>query len=161
MPETRREIRIKVLQTLYAFELSGDSIQKVKKDLLSYIQDSENIKFANELIDSVINNIKELDHLIEEKIDNWEIERIAILDKIILRIGLAELLYFPEIPPKVTINEAIDISKDFCSKNSGKFINGILDALYEELKNNNKLNKTGRGLLNLTKKSKIDKNPET
>jgi len=61
-------------------------------------------------------------------------------------------LHFPEIPPKVSINEAIDISKDYCTRNSGKFVNGILDAILHDLKKEEKLNKTGRGLLNLKKK---------
>ena len=79
---------------------------------------------------------------------------MAFLDKIILKIGVAEFLNFPEIPPKVTINEAIEIAKDYSSKSSGKFVNGVLDAILEDLKKEDKLNKTGRGLLNLQKKGK-------
>jgi N utilization substance protein B len=78
---------------------------------------------------------------------------MAFVDKIVLRMGVAELLYFPDIPPKVSINEAIDISKEYCTKNSGKFVNGILDSVLDELKRDNKLVKTGRGLLNLKRRS--------
>ena len=91
--------------------------------------------------------------MILEKVVNWELERMALIDKIVLRMGVTELLYFPEIPPKVSINEAIDISKDYCTRNSGKFVNGILDAILDDLKKEEKLNKSGRGLLNLKKKS--------
>lgn len=149
----RREVRIKVMQTLYAHEMSQDPIKKVKADQLSEIKEEENIEFANTLIDLVIKNEKLLDSYILDKVVNWELERMAFVDKIVLRMGVAELLYFPDIPPKVSINEAIDISKEYCTRNSGKFVNGILDAVLDELKRDNKLNKTGRGLLNLRKKN--------
>jgi N utilization substance protein B len=132
--------------------MSGDPIEKVKKDLLTDIEGEENVKFSAELIAKVLENEKLLDEYIISKVENWEFERIAVVDKIILRMGISELLYFPEIPPKVSINEAIDIAKDFCTKNSGKFVNGVLDAVLEELKRENKLNKAGRGLLDLKKK---------
>ena len=155
MPQfKRRDIRIKVLQVLYAYQISKDPIDKVKTDQLSDIKEEENIEFANLLIDHILENEELLDKLIMSKVVNWELERISIIDKLILKIGIAELLYFPEIPPKVSINEAIDIAKDFCTRNSGKFINGILDAVHEELKKESKLNKSGRGLLNLKKKDK-------
>lgn len=148
----RRDIRIKVMQVLYAHKMSKDPIEKVKKDLITDIKEQENIDFANLLIDLVLKHEKLLDEYILGKVVNWELERISVLDKLILKMGIAELLYFPDIPPKVSINEAIDIAKDFCTRNSGKFVNGILDAVHEDLKKENKLNKTGRGLLNLKKK---------
>ncbi len=150
----RRDIRIKVMQVLYAHEMSQDPIKKVKEDLLSGIKETENIEFANQLVDYVLKNQKQIDAYILEKVVNWELERISLIDRLILRIGIAELMYFPDIPPKVSINEAIDIAKDFCTRNSGKFVNGILDAVLDDLKKENKLNKTGRGLLNIKKKDK-------
>lgn len=150
----RRDIRIKVMQVLYAHEMSQDPIAKVKLDLLSGIKETENIEFANQLVDYVIKNVKLIDAYILEKVVNWELERISLIDRLILRIGIAELMYFPDIPPKVSINEAIDIAKDFCTRNSGKFVNGILDAVLDDLKKEKKLNKTGRGLLNIKKKDK-------
>ncbi len=156
----RREVRIKVMQTLYAHEMSQDPIKKVKADQLSEIKEEENIEFANNLIDLVLKNEKLLDSYILDKVVNWEIERMAFVDKIVLRMGVAELLYFPDIPPKVSINEAIDISKEYCTRNSGKFVNGILDAVLDELKRDKKLNKTGRGLLNLRKKVKSEPKTE-
>lgn len=147
MPTSRRFVRIKVLYVLYAHELSKDPITKVKKDLLTDIEDDDKLLFANELIDSVVKNQKELDKIIQPKIDNWEYDRVAIIDKIILRMALAEILYFPEIPPKVSINEAIDIAKEYSSANSGSFINGVLDSILIDLKTKNLLNKKGRGLV--------------
>lgn len=150
----RRDIRIKVMQVLYAHEISKDPIEKVKLDLLSDIKEEENKEFANLLIKLVLKNEELLDDYINVKAVNWEAERISIVDRIILKIGLAELLYFPDIPPKVSINEAIDIAKDFCTRNSGKFVNGILDAVHDDLKKEKTLNKTGRGLISVRKKEK-------
>lgn len=152
MQSTRRVLRIKVLQALYAYEIAKDPIEKVKKDLLSDLEDKEKYKFASDLIDSVLKDVSKLDETIKSKIENWEFERIALIDKLVLRMGLAELLYFPEIPPKVSINEAIEIAKSFCTNQSGKFVNGILDSILIDLKKENALDKRGRGLLDLKKK---------
>jgi N utilization substance protein B len=85
-------------------------------------------------------------------------DRIALIDKLLLQIGITELMYFPEIPPKVSINEVIEIAKDYSTSNSGKFINGILDAILSELKESGNLNKSGRGLIgeSLPKKNSQD-----
>lgn len=152
----RRDVRIKVMQTLYAHEMSKEPINKVKADHLSEVKDKENSEFADNLISYVLTNKELLDSYILDKVVNWEIERMAFVDKIVLRMGVAELLYFPDIPPKVSINEAIDISKEYCTRNSGKFVNGILDAVLDDLKKDKKLNKTGRGLINVKKKKKSD-----
>jgi N utilization substance protein B len=152
MQSSRRVIRIKVLQVLYAHVISQDPIEKVKNDLLGEIKEEEKIEFASELIDKVLKNSDKLDKIIKDKIENWKFERIALVDKLILRMGLSEILHFPEIPPKVSINEAIEIAKEYCTKSSGKFVNGILDAILTDLKKENKLNKSGRGLLDLKKK---------
>ncbi|MBN8568372.1 MAG: transcription antitermination factor NusB [Ignavibacteria bacterium] len=152
MPQTRRHIRIKVMQILYAQSMNGDPIEMVMRDLLSDVEDKENKQFAEDLIHYILDNLSTIEEIVDKKVENWEAERMAYLDKVILKIGVAELLNFPEIPPKVTINEAIEIAKDFSSKSSGKFVNGVLDAILEDLKKEDKLNKTGRGLLNLEKK---------
>jgi N utilization substance protein B len=85
--------------------------------------------------------------LIEEQAENWELERIAIMDIIIMKMALTELMIFPSIPVKVTINEYIEISKSYSSIKSKLFINGILDKLVVKLKNDGKIRKTGRGLM--------------
>jgi N utilization substance protein B len=151
----RRIVRERVLQILYAFELNRESLQKLSDDVLKDIDDKADKEFAETLINRVLINQKDLDVKIKERVDNWELGRIALIDRLLLRIGLCELLYFPEIPPKVTINEVIEIAKEYSTAGSGKFINGILDAVLSELKDSGKLNKTGRGLLQET----ISKNP--
>ncbi len=149
---SRREARIKVLNVLYAHWIGKDPIGKVKKDLIADVEDADKLLFINKLIDVVINNVKEFDKLIKDKLDNWEFSRIAMIDKIAMRMALAEMLFFPEIPTKVTINEAIDIAKEYSTKTSGSFINGILDSINVDLTKNKKLNKTGRGLLDIKSK---------
>lgn len=143
----RRIIREKVLQILYAFELNSENILSVKKDIFSEIEEGTDRKFGEDLITKVINNKAALDNKIQERVSNWEMNRIALIDKILLRMAICELLYFPDIPPKVSINEAIEIAKEFSTAGSGKFINGILDAILIEEKKSGKINKSGRGLV--------------
>ncbi len=151
----RREIREKVLQVLYAYEFNGEGLTLLTNGILADVTAENDINFAKQLIDRVVGNRKELDERIKERVENWEMERIALIDRILLRIGISELFYFPEIPPKVSINEVIDIAKDYSTANSSKFINGILDAILSDLKKDGKLNKSGRGLIeeSLPKKS--------
>lgn len=143
----RRIIREKVLQILYAFEMNSENILSVKKDIFNEIEEETDRKFGEDLITKVINNKTALDNKIQERVSNWEMNRIALIDKILLRMAICELLYFPDIPPKVSINEAIEIAKEFSTAGSGKFINGILDAILIEEKKSGKINKTGRGLV--------------
>jgi N utilization substance protein B len=89
----------------------------------------------------------EYESLLAEQLTNWDVERVAQLDKIILKLALAELLNFPNIPVKVTINEYIELAKLYSTPKSGKFVNGILDSLSEKLKTSGQLRKSGRGLL--------------
>lgn len=146
----RRFTREKVLQVLYAYELNRDSLQALTEGTLSDISNEKDKEFARSLINKVIIHKADFDEEIRKRVDNWEMNRIALIDKILLRMGICELLYFPDIPPKVTINESIEISKEFSTSKSGKFINGILDAILSELKETGKLDKSGRGLLDST-----------
>jgi len=85
------------------------------------------------LLRKTTENLQELDGIIGKHIDNWDLKRLAMIDKNILRLGLAELHYFPEIPKKVTIDEAIELAKTYGSADSGRFVNGVLDALSKDL----------------------------
>jgi N utilization substance protein B len=143
----RRIVREKVLQILYAYNLNKDSLDSLIEVVISDIEDKTDKEFANDLVHRVLAHKDELDKLIKFRVDNWEMNRIALIDKILLRMGICELLYFPDIPPKVSINEAIEIAKLYSTAGSGKFINGILDVILTELKDTGKLNKIGRGLL--------------
>jgi N utilization substance protein B len=143
----RRVVREKALQILYAYNLNKDSLDSLIGVMTSDINDKADKEFANDLVNRVLAHKDELDKHIKFRVDNWEMNRIALIDKILLRMGICELLYFPDIPPKVSINEAIEIAKLYSTAGSGKFINGILDVILTELKDTGKLNKTGRGLL--------------
>jgi len=143
----RRIVREKVLQILYAYEMNNDSLQPLTSEILNEITDDADKKFAQELIKKVRANVEDLDRKIAHRVNNWEMSRIALIDKILLRMGICELLHFPDIPPKVSINESIEIAKDFSTAGSAKFINGILDAILADEKKEGKLNKTGRGLV--------------
>jgi N utilization substance protein B len=152
----RRILREKSLQVLYAYEMNSEGLQTLIDGVLSDIEEKPDKEFSSDLIHKVITNKKELDEKISERVTNWEMDRIALIDRILLRIGITEILHFPDIPPKVSINEVIEIAKDYSTSNSSKFINGILDAILTDLKKSGKLNKTGRGLIDetLTKKNK-------
>lgn len=102
-------------------------------------QDKED--FAFNLLKTALDKETHLMEIIKPKLKNWDPERIAVLDMIIMKLGVAELLYFETIPPKVTINEYIDLAKEYSTEQSGHFVNGILDNIHKELLQNNKLNK--------------------
>jgi N utilization substance protein B len=143
----RRIVREKVLQILYACEMNKESLQPLSLEILKDVADEMDKAFAQELIRKVLSNAEDLDNRIMQRVTNWEMNRIALIDKILLRMGICELLHFPDIPPKVSINESIEIAKDYSTAGSAKFINGILDAILAEEKKEGKLNKTGRGLV--------------
>ncbi len=149
MPQVfkRRIIRERVLQVLYAYEMNKENLNFLEKEILTDIPEKIDEDFAHNLINRVLIHCTALDEMIKQRVDNWEMNRIALIDKILLRMGICELLYFPDIPPKVSINEVIEIAKIFSTAGSGKFINGILDTVLSELKSNGNLNKSGRGLL--------------
>ena len=143
----RRIIREKVLQLLYAFEMNPSNKDQMIIELLADVEDVVDKEFGIKLIDQVILNESKLDELIKAKVDNWDLNRIALIDRILLRMGICEILIFTDIPPKVSINESIEIAKVYSTSSSGKFINGILDAILDDLKKDHKLKKTGRGLI--------------
>jgi N utilization substance protein B len=99
-------------------------------------------EFARSLVTTVMEKSAHLESFIVPKLKNWDAERIALLDMIIMKMGVAEFLYFETIPPKVTINEYIDIAKEYSTQQSGQFVNGILDNIHKELQQQGKLHKT-------------------
>lgn len=108
---------------------------------------SDDQRFIRDLFTKTILHSDEFSALISERTRNWELDRIALTDIILLKMALAELLFFPSIPVKVTFNEYIEISKHFSSAKSKLFINGILDKLVSDLREQGRITKTGRGLL--------------
>jgi transcription antitermination protein NusB len=160
MPYKRRLAREKTLQALYAIELSGDPPDTVAGNTLEELRrDDEAYLFALTLFRKSLQSKDEIDGMIRTLVDNWEFERIALIDKLLLRMTICELLYFEEIPPKVSINEAIEIAKRFSTEKSDKFVNGILDAVLELLKKENRLHKSGRGLIDISVHNPNPKEP--
>ena len=91
--------------------------------------DKEVREFAERILTGIQKNMADLDAIVTRHTENWDLSRMAIIDKNILRFGAYELLYMPDIPPKVTINEAVNIAKKFSQEDSGKFVNGVLDHI--------------------------------
>ncbi len=107
----------------------------------------EDPKFAVELLEKVVVKHDELKLELKGRTPNWDSDRIAIIDAILIKMATVELLYFPTIPTKVTMNEYIEISKDYSTPKSNIFVNGILDKMIKDFDQKGRLNKTGRGLL--------------
>ena len=107
----------------------------------------EDLKFASSLFDVVVQDTSEYDVYIKKYAKNWDLERITLMDRSILRMGIGEMLSFSNIPMKVTINECIDIAKNYSSPKSGKFINGLLDVISLNLHKEGKIIKSGKGLI--------------
>jgi transcription antitermination factor NusB len=126
----RRKARELVLQTLYAFEISGEPIEAVLANVLNRQNPPHDVaEFTILLATSTVQHRREIDKLIAEKVKRWELSRIAMVDRNILRLAICELLHFPDIPQKVSINEAIELAKTYSTKESGRFVNGILDSV--------------------------------
>ena len=115
--------------------------------LPSLIDFQDEIKFGQELFTNTLENFDDLKLNIEGRTPNWESDRIAQIDYVILITAIAELIYFSSIPTKVTINEYIDIAKEFSTPASGKFVNGVLDNIVKDLIKQGLIVKTGRGLI--------------
>jgi N utilization substance protein B len=148
MSTRRRVVREKVLQGLYAYELSHEPVELILDTIVGGPKkDPAVFDVAKELFLKVLESAEEVDALIKSRVANWEFGRLAVIDKIVLRICICELLYFEDIPPKVSINEAIEIARRFSTEKSDKFVNGVLDSILDDLKKSGRLRKTGRGLL--------------
>lgn len=109
--------------------------------------DQEDLEFANDLLTLTFNNDSDLMFRISPRLRNWDPERVAVVDMILLKLALCELKFFPLIPVKVTINEYLEIAKSYSTPKSKDFLNGILDKLMHDLKSNGEIVKKGRGLL--------------
>jgi N utilization substance protein B len=110
-----------------------DAITALTQFREHFLSNGEADDFSKRLVLGVLEHFAQLDRLIEQYSENWRIDRINMIDRTILRMALYELLYCEEIPPKVTINEAIDLGKRYGSEDSGSFINGILDRIQNEV----------------------------
>jgi len=127
------------MQSLYEWDFAGkkkeDLKRIVEKNIKEFGPGLENADFIHQLVDGVVSKINNIDKIIEKAAPEWPIDQITIVDRNVLRIGLYELLYGnkEEVPPKVAINEAIELAKTFGGESSGRFINGVLGTVYNEL----------------------------
>jgi len=146
------------MQAIYAWYSTGDEPAQTfdvnLKDFAEEIRaherqkgDNGDLRLLMELFYETIKQHQDYDKLIESKAQNWELDRIALVDRILMQMGICEMLRFQEIPIKVSINEYLEIAKKFSTPKSSKFINGILDSLYLEFKQNGSIQKAGRGLI--------------
>ena len=130
----RRSSRELALKFLYQSELNAGNIDEQMKLFLerNSLQDEVEV-FMKELVKSILKQIKEIDEVIQKFSDNWVLDRMTVIDRNILRMGTCELLLNFSTPPKVVINEAVDIAKKYGNEDSPEFINGILDKVYKEI----------------------------
>ena len=131
----RRKAREVALQVLYGIDVAQGNLRETMDLFWDNFDAPEKVKtLSSVLVEGTWQNRIQLDALISGCAENWSVERMSIVDRSILRMAVYEFLYCQEIPPKVAINEAIDLGKLFGSENSGAFINGVLDALYAKLR---------------------------
>ena len=134
--QQRKKAREAVLQALYAIHLSQEDEEKVLRDINErYNFDSATKEFIDELFRNTINDRKILDEKIEGALENWDIERINVIDRLIMQMAICEMLSLKkyEIPYQVTISSAIENAKKFSSEDSTAFVNGILDSIHKTL----------------------------
>ncbi len=131
---TRRLSREFAVQLLYQLDLNPEPIASVLADFWAERPyDAKTRDFAEELVKGVEEHKKSLDTLIREHATNWDIRRITTVDRNVLRVALYEMTHCPDIPPVVSINEAVDIARKFGTEESGRFLNGILDSIMKKL----------------------------
>lgn len=119
----------------------------VNISLMPLYKNEEDAEFVKILFRKAINNSQKCSALIDKNTTNWEVERIALMDILVMQLAITEILEFPEIPVKVTLNEYIEIAKYYCTSKSSTFVNGILDNIVKEIRGEGLFNKSGRGLV--------------
>ena len=135
----RRIARESVLQALYAQQFSDDEPAIVLNRIMAlYPEKNKNFKFISSLFQCVLDNVDWANDMIKSYLQNWEFDRVAQIDRVLLRMGICEIFYIDDIPPKVSISEMVEISKVYSTEESSGFINGILDAVYKEFQQKNK-----------------------
>jgi len=128
----RTQAREVALQLLYQIDLlKGLPREDQERFLAEHAEGVEVQEYARALVQGVLEHRREIDHRIEEVARNWELGRMATIDRNVLRMGIYELIYRSDIPPKVAINEAVELAKKYSTKNSSAFVNGILDKVRE------------------------------
>jgi N utilization substance protein B len=129
----RRKAREIILKTLFQMDVGKNGMDESLLYALGRVQNPRIIDYAGNVVRKTCENLQRIDRIISEKSRNWNLTRIAHVDKNILRMAICEILYLDDVPPSVSINEAVELSKIYSTEDSGKFINGILGTLAEEL----------------------------
>jgi N utilization substance protein B len=130
----RKKARELALKCLYAFESTGEPIDSVTNGLIAESDLSEeNQRYADRLFRKVVELTPALDRRIERFSEHWRLERIAMVDKNILRLSICEMVAFPDIPSRVAVNEGVELAKKYSSQEAARFVNGILDAVLKHL----------------------------
>ena len=128
----RRTARESILGALYAYELTGEEKNKVLLDVFERNSFDEETKiYISNLYDNILENKTWAENLISDNLDNWKLERVATLDQLIMRIAISEIYFNEDIPPIVSISEAIEIAKIYSTEDSSGFVNGVLDSIYQ------------------------------
>ena len=129
----RRDAREGAMQALFASQFSNESPRKILARFLdSFIKNRENVCFIEELYHCVIKHSEWADDLIKIHLQNWDFNRVAQVDQVLLRMGVCEIFFMDDIPPKVTITEMVEIAKIYSTEESSGFINGILDSVFKD-----------------------------
>jgi len=134
--QQRKKAREAVLQALYAKHVSDESQEKVLHDIFHrYDFDSQTKKFVEKLFTETIENVEMLDNKIELNLDNWTIDRLNVIDRLIIQMSISEMIFLKDfdISHKVTISSALENAKKFSSEDSTSFVNGVLDTIYKDL----------------------------
>ena len=135
----RHLLRTVVMQTLYEWDFYKQDKKRIddfiKENMQEFVKSQDGVDFVKEEVAGVIKEVKNIDKVIEKAAPDWPLDQIAMVDRNILRLGVYELLFAEDIPPKVAINEAIELGKSFGGKSSGKFINGVLGGIYKNMPN--------------------------
>jgi N utilization substance protein B len=139
------------MRALYAHEQGGGSPEHVIYTIIepALEEDAETLEFARSLLQETVESKSEADAVISKHAKNWDIDRITPVDRVLLRMATTEMLRLEEVPPKVSIDEAIEIAKKYSTPRSGTFINGILDAVLDDLIDQDRIHKKGRGLVGM------------
>ncbi len=139
---TRRQARELAMQALFYIDMRDNASSQMLESFCDNFSPPKKARpFLLSLVNGVIETRGEIDTLIERFSKNWEIHRMSCVDRNVMRIAVYELLYCEDIPPKVSINEAVDVGKKFGTEESGAFINGIMDSIRDALVNEGKLKK--------------------
>ncbi|MDD5341874.1 MAG: transcription antitermination factor NusB [Patescibacteria group bacterium] len=129
--------RTLAMQTLYEWDFNGqkrtDLTATAKANVEKFAPGFDDIDFTLQIINGILKNLKPIDQIITKYAPEWPLEQITVVDRNILRLGVYELKFAPDIPPKVAINEAIELAKTFGGESSGKFVNGVLGAIYKDM----------------------------